>query len=340
MTNPIEQLLSHHSFIQFSHDHSSLFTTKQPVVKVDNYSLNALESGVLLFEPENPGPRDIIISSAIHGNETAPIEICDLLVKEILLGALKVKNRVLFIIGNIPAMDSGKRFKIENLNRLFSGKHKGKTHFEAKRADRLEQCCEQFFNGRTTAERCHFDLHTAIRDSKYEKFAIYPYLHGKSYNKDYLNLFNNAGINTILLANQPAGTFSYFTSHKYQSNSFTVELGKVRPFGDNDMDSFADFTQTLRGFINNSFKPDSTDDFQGLNLFKVVDEVMKHSDSGFSLNIDSDIANFSQFPVGFQLTTDDNRGYQIKSEQHAIVFPNADVPVGNRVALIVDKTII
>ncbi|MCP4411336.1 MAG: succinylglutamate desuccinylase [Gammaproteobacteria bacterium] len=340
MTFLTDQLLSHQSFIQFARNHSSAFDTKEPTIKLENYSISALESGVLLFEPENPGPRDIIISSAIHGNETAPIEICDLLVKEILKGSLKVNNRVLFVMGNIPAMENDKRFTVENLNRLFSGKHAGKTHFEAKRAAILEQCCEQFFAARTTAERCHFDLHTAIRDSKYEKFAIYPYLHGKPYNTEYLNLFNDAGINTILLANQPAGTFSYFTSHQHQSHSFTVELGKVKPFGENDMASFADFTQTLRNFIDNSFKPDPATDFQGLNLFKVVDEVMKHSDSGFSLNIDLDFANFSQFPIGFQLTTDDNRGYQMKSEQHAIVFPNGEVPIGNRVALIVEKTII
>ncbi len=338
MTFLTNQLLSHQSFIQFARNHSSAFEPKEPALNLGNYSLSAPGSGILLFEPENPGPRDIIISSGIHGNETAPIEICDLLVKDILKGTLKVNNRVLFILGNIPAMESGQRFTIENLNRLFSGNHTGKTHFEAKRAAILEQCCEQFFTARTTAERCHFDLHTAIRDSKYEKFAIYPYLHGKPFNTDYLNLFNDGGINTILLANQPAGTFSYFTSHQYQSHSFTVELGKVRPFGENDMGSFADFTQILRNFIDNSFKPNPATDFQGLNLFKVVDEVMKHSDSGFSLNIDLDIANFTQLPIGFQLTTDDNRGYQIKSEQHAIVFPNGEVPVGNRVVLIVEKT--
>jgi len=270
MTIRTEQLLTHQSFIQFAREYPSNFDTKEPAIKFGSISLSAPDSGVLLFEPENPGPRDIIISSAIHGNETAPIEICDLLVKEILNGALKVNNRVLFIIGNIPAMESGKRFTIENLNRLFSCKYKGKSYFEAKRAAKLEQCCEQFFTARTTAERCHFDLHTAIRDSKYEKFAIYPYLHGKPYNSDYLNLFNDAGIKTLLLANQPAGTFSYFTSHQYQSHSFTVELGKVRPFGENDMDSFANFSETLRHLIDNSFKPNPTSDIKGLNLLKLL----------------------------------------------------------------------
>jgi len=335
-----EQLLKHHDFIKFTKDTFSKDQTTTQPIKINNLIISYPETGVLQIEPENPGSIDIIVSSGIHGNETAPIEICNLLIGDILSGELTVNNRVLFIIGNIPAMNKGLRFEVENMNRLFCGKHHGKSHFEARRAARLEQVCERFFKAGDHQHKCHFDLHTAIRDSKYEKFAIYPYQDGRSLNSDYLALFNDCGIDTILLAHQPAGTFSYFTSHQFRSNSLTVERGKVKPFGENNIPDFSKIINVLGSLISDNYIPAVQQQKPSLNLFKVVDEVLRASEDGFSLNIDSKIANFSNFPVGFELTTDDNNSYLIKSDKHAIVFPNADVPVGQRVALIVEKTII
>ncbi len=333
-----DQLLSHHDFVKFARETFHHVELNVEPVTFKHLLISYPDSGVLQIEPENPAGKDIIISSGIHGNETAPIEICNLLIADILKGSLTVNNRILFIIGNIPAMDKGLRFEVENMNRLFCGKHKGKTHREAIKAARLESLCRQFFDAGNTAHRTHFDLHTAIRDSKFEKFAIYPFQDGRTWDKEYIQLLYECDIKTILLAHKAAATFSYFTSHEFKSNSFTVELGKVRPFGENDMGSFSEILRVLRGLINNSYLATQPLEITELNLFKVIDEVFRNTDSDFSLNIDSKIANFTRFPVGFQLTTDDNNSYRMKSEQHAIVFPNADVPVGQRVALIVEKT--
>jgi len=334
-----DELLEHRSFLRLTRDYA-LEMSESCQVQQGDLKISLKDSGVLVFEPENPGPFDIIISSGIHGNETAPIEICDFLVKEILSGTVVVKNRLLVIIGNPVAMNSGKRFENENLNRLFCGKHQGKSHPEARRAERLEHFTREFFNHREPVERCHFDLHTAIKASKYEKFVIYPYQDGREWSREYLNFFKHCDINTILLAHQGAGTFAYFSSHQFQSNAFTVELGQVKAFGENQMSSFAGVINNLKALISNTYvkvKEFNNNDF---NLFQVIDEVMRNSDTGFSLNINSDVANFSTFAIGFQLTTDDNASYYMKSDQHAIVFPNAAVPPGQRVALIAEKTMI
>ena len=335
-----DELLEHHDFLRLTQEHPRGIENEGSK-QYKNLTITLIDTGILLIEPENSGSKDIVISSGVHGNETAPIEICNLLIREILDGKLKVNNRVLFIIGNPPAMNNGNRFEEENLNRLFCGKHSGKMHQEAKRAATLEMSVADFFNSRgNSVERCHFDLHTAIRASKYEKFAIYPYQDGRALKKEYLNFFKDSDINTILLAHQPAGTFSYFSSHQFQANAFTVELGKVRPFGENDMSSFVGIITSLRLLIKDEkiFNDDvNNDDF---NLFRVVDEVFRHSENNFSLNIDAEQANFSTFPVAFQLTTDDDYGYQMKSNSDAIVFPNAKMPIGQRVALIVSKTTI
>ncbi len=341
MTNTLlNELLSHRSFLKLTREHPCALAESQQA-QLGKLTLILKDSGVLQIEPEKPGAFDIIISSGIHGNETAPIEICDLLVNQVLSGKLEVNNRILFIIGNPDAMNSGKRFEVENLNRLFCNKHAGKSHPEAKRAAKLEQYTEQFYtaNNNPSIERCHFDLHTAIRASKHEKFAIYPYQDGADWKNEYLNFFKNSAIHTILLAHQPAGTFSYFSSNRFQANAFTVELGQVKPFGENNMASFSKITENLRLLISDSYAHQKKFENEGLNLFRVVDEVIRQSDQGFQLNISADLANFSEFPIGFQLTNDDNNSYQIKSEHHGIVFPNAQVPKGQRVALIVEKTI-
>lgn len=332
------QLLVEHNFLKVTQENPNASAGPERAV-VNNCSITLVDTGILLIEPEQSGSIDMVISSGVHGNETAPIEICNQLVKEILEGLLVVRNRVLFIIGNPHAMNIGKRFIDENLNRLFCAKHLGKSHPEAKRAAVLEKAVSEFFKaGATSNERCHFDLHTAIRTSKYEKFAIYPYQDGRGWKKSYLNFFKDSGINTVLLAHQAAGTFSYYSSHDFNANAFTVELGQVKAFGENDMDNFTKLINSLTSIIKDDYSFSSEFDASDFNLFQVDDEVIRHSETEFSLNISADLSNFTEFPLGFQLTTDDNGGYKIKTEGQAIVFPNAKVPPGQRVALIVSKS--
>ncbi|MFX3889336.1 succinylglutamate desuccinylase/aspartoacylase family protein, partial [Streptococcus suis] len=51
--------------------------------------VNVHDTGVIEFQPQVHSSKDIVLSSAIHGNETAPIEICDQLIKQVLLGQLQ-----------------------------------------------------------------------------------------------------------------------------------------------------------------------------------------------------------------------------------------------------------
>ena len=39
--------------------------------------VEVLDTGVIKFTPSVKTTKDIVLSSAVHGNETAPIEICD-----------------------------------------------------------------------------------------------------------------------------------------------------------------------------------------------------------------------------------------------------------------------
>lgn len=312
-------------------------------------SATLLDTGVLLIEPDSLLTSDkdgvtlnknIIISSGIHGNETAPIEIVQQLVSDIIKGKTQVKHRTLLVIGNPVSMNIEKRFQNENLNRLFCGKYKTiSACYEKSRAEKLEQYVTGFFTAKqNTVDKSttnyHYDLHTAIRSSKYEKFAIYPYQGDKPWDKEQLTFMAACGVSTILFGHAPSGTFSYFSSANFSAHAFTVELGKVKAFGKNDMQSFNAMYNNLTLLISDQpivLAPFDNDDF---TLFNVLNDITKQSNN-FKLLIDDDVKNFTHYPVGTQLSSDNGNDYITHVEGESIVFPNANVGIGQRAALMV-----
>ncbi|TKB45634.1 succinylglutamate desuccinylase [Thalassotalea mangrovi] len=304
--------------------------------------VSILDTGVICFEPvDMETNRDIVLSCGVHGNETAPIEICQQLIKELLQGTLTLKQRVLFLFGNPPAINLGSRFVEENLNRLFSGAHSddiGLANQERKRAKALEDYVREFFDqGGSIADnrqRLHYDLHTAIRGSKNDKFAVYPFNHGKPRDRQQLQFLYASGVNTILLSNSPTTTFSYFSVNECCAHAFTVELGKVRPFGENNPDDFVQINETLRRLISED-EPDFGElDPDKLNLFEIYKTINRHEEN-FVLNFADDVQNFTDFPVGYVLANDGDTAHEITQPGEAIIFPNADVALGQRALLTV-----
>jgi succinylglutamate desuccinylase len=309
--------------------------------KVKNGTVSLLDSGVLLVEPLHcvEPSKSIVISSGIHGNETAPIEIVEQLVSEIIKRNITIRHRVLFIMGNPVAMNIAKRFQVENLNRLFSGKYINiDACFEKYRAEKLEEYVSDFFNsGVDGTTNYHYDLHTAIRNSKYEKFAIYPYQQGKPWDREQLSFMHGCGVNTILFGHGPTGTFSYYSSANFSAHAFTIELGKVRPFGQNDMQNFSAIATNLKALICDEYiplKPFNNEDF---NLFEALGDITKLS-KNFKLFLDDNASNFTDFPIGTLLSTDDKQEYRTTKAGESIVFPNANVGNGQRAALMVVPT--
>ena len=213
----------------------------------DNTAVSVWDTGVICFEPEQPGSKDIVLSCGVHGNETAPIEICAELVQDVLTGKLTLAHRLLVLFGNPAAINAGTREITENLNRLFSGHHSmgaGLINAERKRAKALEDYVSRFYDevrvtGLVPRNRYLYDLHTAIRGSRFEKFAVYPFLHDKPWRKAEFEFLQACDVTTVLLMQTQASTFSYYASNSHGANAFTIELGKVQPFGQNDMRRFS-----------------------------------------------------------------------------------------------------
>ncbi len=319
------------------------------LANIESFQLNnktqvqVVAPGIIQFTPPQTADfelKHIVLSCGVHGNETAPIEICDELVQRILKGELVLKHRVLFLFGNLAAMDIAERFVEENMNRLFSGAHsdgEGLINDERRRAKQLEEAITAFYSTSAAGDtRIHYDLHTAIRESKNEKFAVYPYLHERIHSKSQLAFMAACGVRTILLSESPTTTFSYYSSHTHQAHAFTVELGKVRPFGENDMSRFEDAKQALIALISQaSFSPEY---HEAEMLIYRVNQVINRGHEQFQLHFDDDTPNFTDFAKGTVLASEPGKTYKAQTDGEAIVFPNAKVAIGQRALLTVVPT--
>ncbi|MCW8832133.1 MAG: succinylglutamate desuccinylase [Colwellia sp.] len=339
------QLLASGDFLHLTRSHEFFMPTFDFEVTCSisaaKTKVTVLDTGIIVFEPlSHAASKDIVLSSAVHGNETAPIEICRDLIKQLILGELHLEHRTLFLFGNPASINIGQRFVEENLNRLFSGGHSqdqrqgaGLINKERHRALLLENTVRDFFN-QGQGERFHYDLHTAIRGSKNDKFAVYPFRHNKPWVKAQLQFMLACGVNTILFSNSPTTTFSYFSSNEFDAHAFTVELGKVRPFGENDMANFAGVKTSLTALV--SGQPLNLAEYkeEDFSFFK-IDQIIDRHHQNFTLHFADDVENFTDFPIGSVIATDGDNEIKTQKQGEAIIFPNANVAIGQRALLTV-----
>ena len=350
-----KELLTHGDFLKLSCENE--WSLPEPFSFVIHNAKNSdnsttkvivLDTGIISFEPSSHTSKDIVLSSAIHGNETAPIEICNDLIKQLITGKIVAKERVLFLFGNPAAINIGERFVEENLNRLFSGEHEKQSpdgsliiNKERQRAKLLENSVRSFFKqGEKISlqrSRYHYDLHTAIRGSKNDKFAVYPFQNGKPWKKQQLLFLKQCGIKTVLLSHSPTTTFSYFSSNEFGADAFTVELGKVKPFGENNMNDFTEIKNTLLDLVTASEIKLGDYNSSDFDIFEIYQTINRKSEN-FSLNFADDVDNFTSFPLGYVLAHDGNNKITVKKAGEAIIFPNANVAIGQRALLTVIPT--
>ena len=292
------------------------------------------EGAVEVRPPEGQdNGTDLLLSAGIHGNETAPIELLDELIRAIARGDLKPRARVLFLFGNPEAMRRGVRYVEEDVNRLFNGRHEMSSGPEAWRACELERLATAFFSlpGRY---RLHYDLHTAIRGSRIEQFALYPWKEGRRHSRRELARLRAAGMSAVLLQNKPSIVFSAFTYQQLDAEAFTLELGKARPFGQNQQVNLTPLHSRLAQMIEGN-EPETPSDLQGLQLFSVAREIIKRTDA-FRFNLADDVENFSPLEQGYVIAEDAGDVRWVVEEEGArIIFPNPKVKVDLRAGILI-----
>jgi succinylglutamate desuccinylase len=302
-----------------------------------------LDDGVLQLEPAGvpamqhaANGRSVLASAGVHGDETAPVELLSLLVRDIAEGRAALTCRLLVILGNVEAMRSACRYVDDDLNRLFSGRHAQVAQSqEAPRAAALERVAVEFFNGASDEPgvRWHIDMHTAIRASAFEQFALLPHT-GAPLSRAMFEWLGEARISAVLLHTTKGNTYSHFTAEMCGAEACTLELGKVRPFGQNDLARFAGADQGLRHLLAGT-QSDAPPKLP--RVFTVIGQITKQSDA-FELLVAADVPNFTPFPQDTLLARDGDYRYKVSHPEERIVFPNPTVKPGLRAGLLVVET--
>ncbi|MEN9659042.1 MAG: succinylglutamate desuccinylase [Pseudomonadota bacterium] len=300
--------------------------------------VQVMDEGIIRFEPKDPRDRqlDVVLSCGIHGNETAPIELLDHLVSQILNGELRVRARVLCIFGNVGAMRQGVRCIEQDMNRLFCRMPEVEDGQEARRAAMLEMQLMRFFSRsiQDGKPRLHYDLHTALHGSLIEKFAIYPLPpHGRNFEPLQVARLAVAGVDAVLMQTTPSTTFSFFSSQYCGAAAFTIELGRAMPFGQNTALDLSKIQSYLENMISGEL-PECEVVPAHIRLFKVSREIIKQSDA-FALSIDAYLDNFAPLPLGTLLAEEGGIQYVVDEVDARLIFPNPDVRIGQRAALVI-----
>ncbi|MBD1572156.1 succinylglutamate desuccinylase [Vibrio sp. S17_S38] len=313
------------------------------------------EAGIIVFEPiqmrnnatDIKLDRNVVISCAVHGNETAPVEITSELVQGLLNGQYRLNVRLMVILGNLDAMRIGERYLNIDLNRLFNQAHsKYPQNSETTRAAKLESLVAKFYQEKPEFSHWHFDLHTAIKPSRHIRFGLLPYVESGQYSPTMMQWLQNVGLEALVINHAPASTFSYFTSHQFHAASCTLELGKALHFGCNDLSQFKGIRSGLLALMANELshsegeqtsnsknnQPNQTSPI----LYKVSQQITKISEQ-FQFNIDENSHNFTKFRQGTLLASDKNTLYMVKEESEYLLFPNSGVKTGFRAGLMLKQ---
>lgn len=309
-----------------------------PLLSGENhdFSWQWLDEGVMVFTPNQPYEKVIVLSAGIHGNETAPIELIDQICHDLLTGKLKLKVRLLLILGHPLAIRQGKRYIEHDMNRMFCGGYQQLPQsVETQRVERLEQIVKAFFDESAEGiHRYHYDLHTAIRTSLLPTFALFP--HETTVYDDFLDALNAAELDAIVYHNTAGRTFTHYSSAHFHAASVTLELGRAKPFGANDLNQFKAIHQVLRAVISQTVLPKRNK--AALRVFNVMESIIK-TDDDFQLNLDETAPNFSVFNFGAMIASQKGGNIYAKKEKVHILFPNIHVKKGLRAGLILEEII-
>lgn len=291
-----------------------------------------IDHGVLEITPaaQNAQTKSIVLSSGVHGDETAPMELLDQLVSKILNEEVVPKHRLLIIFAHPKATNMHTRLVVHNLNRLFD-EMPDDNSIEVEIAKNIKQWIANFFHGSEPSQRWHLDLHCAIRDSKHYTFAVSPKVANKVRGKELIEFLESAKIEALLLSNSPSSTCSWYTAHHFGAKALTVELGKVAPLWKNDLKRLQDFNVALHNLVCGTLIDSRV---SSLLKYKVNRTITRHYDD-FKFTFSPDVENFTSYPLGQVIGHDGEQILVTKANNEAVVFPNANVEIGQRAALMV-----
>lgn len=318
-----------------------LQATLEGAAPADRDAWSTLDSGararyqdVGVLEMDVPeSTQSLVLSAGVHGNETAPVEILDGIVNDILQGKLVPACNLLFIFANPEALRAGTRFVEINMNRLFVENGDDAPTPEHARAESLRAHVRRFATNGTNAAGpiTHLDLHTTIRGSRVTRFAMCADGEDSPARAKAFEALGQWGIEAVVISEKTRSTFAAWSFLQLGARSFTLELGRARPFGENDLTRFAAFETGIRDFIKGNERGPRAAPLPA--VFEVHREIMRETDS-FELHFPDDVENFTPLDEGQLLATDGTTHVHAQSDER-LLFPNAQVAKGQRALVLI-----
>ena len=288
--------------------------------------------GVLTVKAATPPAERpaVLLSVGVHGDETGPIEMVAYAIEALSRTPGELAVDLMLCVGNIDAIAAGKRFIDADLNRMFRDQRGDLAGtFEAGRADTLIAATAAFFDG-SGPRRWHLDLHTAIRGSRYPRFAIVPELIADEPRRALIAWLSLGGIEAVIMNPASAGTYSYWTAERHGAAGTTVELGRIGTLGQNDLSQFAAMASALHGLLRGQAQAGGNEPI----VFNTAQSITKLSDA-FTMSFGRDTENFTPLKKGDVIARDGDTVYTVQHDEECVVFPNPDVRVGLRAGIMV-----
>lgn len=285
-----------------------------------------LADGVLsLSVSEQTSEQPVIVSVGVHGDETVPIRLLDAWLNDAVANGHALARPMLLVLANPVACRAGVRQVEHNLNRLFSKQAAKNTAMEPARAGQLMQVVERF--AEIHPNGLHFDLHSTIRPSAKDRFALVPPACADRNQQPLQHWFGRFAVDAWVQNTSPAATFANYTA-TLGYLSATVEVGQVTG-PQQPLDRFLPLVPALADLA--AAVPGTTD--RQPQRFQVVDEIIR-PEGKFAVMLE-DFVNFRALSAGTLVARSAGHQWCIERTGDALLFLNPDVAVGQRVALVI-----
>lgn len=282
--------------------------------------------------PAKQNLAGIILSCGIHGDETGPIDVLRRLQTGLHNGTLIPARPLLLVFGNPQAMRQRRRYIDSNLNRLFGAQ--AASGIEAIRAEQLIEACNQF-QSRVASIDLHLDLHSTIKPSYIERFALTP-VQSNGYPDCWQAALSQAGFGALVRQTRRANTFCQFTHDQLAADSFTLECGSHQAGAVANNEKLWHWIIKLVSSNRTLSKERSAGDNQShLEQFIVAEEILRRSDQ-FRFLLDEQEPNFTWHAAGTAIYQDTDNRLSINGERFSL-FLNSKVAVGQRAGLLLKR---
>lgn len=297
----------------------------------------------------------VILSCGVHGDELAPVHLLQSLQQALSAGALALVPPLLLVFANPEALACRRRFVTHNLNRLFRQEQtpdhpppSASPSAETRRAQELMVQCQRFAN-LCGDVACHLDLHSTIKPSLIERFALLP-VRSQPCRYAWPQPLARAGFGALIHQTRRANTFAQFSYDQFGADSFTLECGSHgevtqgnQPLTELEtwlrelLEYRGDFQQALQ---HAKAPTSSMAVTSSLQEFEVTEEIIRNSDS-FRFLIEESEPNFSPHPAHTAFYQDSaspqaGSGWEAPAERYSL-FLNSKVGIGQRAGLLLKR---